>query len=77
MSINENDNGNEDENEKGEQGTGSVHGLTLYISSGVRHVSECFIVFCSYKTYQNEYQLLPLLMLVWNHSVATQATSLI
>ena len=24
----------------GEQGTGSVHGLTLYISSGVRHVSE-------------------------------------
>ena len=39
MSINDN------ENEKGEQGTGSVHGLTLYISSCVRHVSECFILY--------------------------------
>ena len=33
------------------------------------------IIFYSYKTYQNEYQSLPLLMLVWNHSVATQATN--
>ena len=32
----------------GEQGTGSVHGLTLYISSGVRHVSECFILYAPY-----------------------------